>query len=100
MRSPGAPLLLLCNRREDAVDLLRDDREHLDLDTVELIEARPRAWAEVAVMRILSLPAHPPPARCISAIYLSAIYLGTRLREAGEHAAERLVVEAVGALYV
>ena len=29
--------------REDAQDLLRDDREHLDLDAVELVKARPRS---------------------------------------------------------
>ena len=57
-------LLVLRHGREDAQDLLRHDGEHLHLDAVELVEARPRA----------------------------------RLREAREHAAERLVVEAVGAV--
>ena len=37
-------LLALRDGGEDGQDLLGHHREHLDLDTVELVKARPRAW--------------------------------------------------------
>ena len=45
-------LLIGLDRLEDAANLLGDDREHLQVDAVELVEARPEARCEARDARV------------------------------------------------
>ena len=66
-------LHLLPARGLDGHDLLRDHREHFDIDTVELVEACPRAWA---ALKVRIIPAMHLGLLNLGDIYLGDLYLG------------------------
>ena len=75
---------------EDGQDLLRDDRQHLDVDSVELVEAAPRA-------SLSKRNKHSNYLICSQSLG-DRLQTETHLSQTREHSSHRLVVETFRAV--